>query len=296
MQLFSHYLWSQQTATHTKNWQNHMIGDGLLYAARNTSYNARTYPSDLHYHDYYELVIFERGNIRYVCESRVYYPTLGDIVLIPPGKFHMSAINDEHTQYKRHVFYFYPSAFDQAGFSCLFAFLKEQPSHVLFSLLSHTDKQELMGLLHELERTLSDENDPQNQALAFSYVLQIFYRLNKKLLRSEHTAASLPENIRRLRQYIDENYAQISSVSQIARHFFYSREYVSRLFKKHFDITVSDYILKRRVAESQIRIAQGAPIIDAAYGVGFGSLSAFIRAFRLITGMTPSAYRKAKKT
>ena len=58
---------------------------------------------------------------------------------------------------------------------------------------------------------------------------------------------------------------------------------------------ISDHIMKRRIAESQSLIMQGIPLIDVAYQVGFGSLSTFIRAFRSVTNMTPSEYRKLRK-
>ena len=53
--------------------------------------------------------------------------------------------------------------------------------------------------------------------------------------------------------------------------------------------------MKKRVSESQALIVQGIPLINVAYQVGFGSLSSFIRAFRAVTGITPSEYRKLKK-
>ena len=105
----------------------------------------------------------------------------------------------------------------------------------------------------------------------------------------------MPENVLKIQNYIDHNFSVISSVSQVAEHFFYSREYTSRLFRKHFDTTISDYIMKRRVAESQALILRDMPMIDIAYQVGFGSLSTFIRAFRSVTNMTPSEYRKLRK-
>ena len=96
----------------TANWKNHTVCDKVLYSYRDTVYDRDTYPSDLHYHDYYELVFFEEGDIKYVCEGSVFYPQYGDIILIPPGKFHMSVIDSDSTHYKRHVFYLYPFAFE----------------------------------------------------------------------------------------------------------------------------------------------------------------------------------------
>jgi len=268
----------------------------LSYAYRDTEYNRNTYPSSLHYHDYFELVIFEEGNIEYICESCVYRPSYADVILIAPGKFHMSAINDQKTRYKRHVFYLYSAAFDAIGQGCLLSFLQREKADFTFSFSSHAEKQELLFLLGNLRQALELSDAPLESALGLSYIIQIFYFLNKKMSQCSNATTVLPENILTLQKYIDSHFAQISSVAQIAAHFFYSREYVSRLFKKHFDTTIADYILKRRVAESQKLIVNGVPIIDAAYRVGFGSLSAFIRAFRTVTGMTPSAYRKWKKS
>ena len=295
MKLSSHYI-EQQTKSHheTVNWQNHMIGNLLSYAYRDTVYDANTYPSNLHYHDYYELVILEEGDIRYLCDGYTYTPQYGDIVLIPPGKFHMSAINAAQTRYKRHVFYLYPSAFEPIGHACLTDFLVLSQSGTVFALDSMEAKQHLSELLAQLKRIFRATPSPLDEALGLSYIIQIFYLLNQKNCRPKEDIVSLPESVLAVQQYIDEYFSQISSVSEVTEHFFYSREYVARLFKKHFDTTLSEYIMKRRIAESQTLITQGMPLIDVAYQVGFGSLSTFIRAFRAVTGMSPSEYRKQR--
>jgi len=296
MKLLSHYI-EQQTKQNSEimNWQNHMIGDRLFYSYRTTKYDRGTYPSNLHYHDYYELVIFEEGEIHYLCEGSVYYPKYGDIILIPPGRFHMSLIDSEHTHYKRHVFYLYSSAFDLIGHSALTSFLSRAENGVLFALGSVQSTKELMESLQHLADALENRPSDLEEALGLSYVIQSFYLINRNICPSKTSTASLPENILLLQAYIDRNLAQITSVSQIAEHFFYSREYVSRLFRKYFDTTISEYIMKRRVAQSQALILRDLPMIEIAYQVGFGSLSTFIRAFRSVTGMTPSEYRKLRQ-
>ena len=277
------------------NWENHIVNDMLSYSYRDTLYDRRTYPSDLHYHDYYELVVFEEGDIQYLCEGRVYYPKYGDIILIPPGKFHMSVIDSESTRYRRHVFYLYPSAFDSIGHSVLTAFLNRTEIGDLLAFGALDTKQKFMEAIEHLKESFEIPPSPLENALSLSHIIRVFYLLNQKNCQSKNEISSLPENILMLQHYIDSNFAQISSVSQVAEHFFYSREYVSRLFRKYFDTTISDYIMKRRISESQLLISQGVPILDVAYQVGFGSLSTFIRAFRSVTNMTPSEYRKLRK-
>lgn len=292
MKLLSHYT-EQQRKRYPEiiNWENHIILDKLSYSYRDTVYDKSTYPSNLHYHDYYELVIPEEGNIRYICEECVYYPRHGDIILIPPRKFHMSAIDCESTRYKRHVFYLYPSAFDSIGHSALTSFLKEKTKAPLFTLHSGKAQKELHNQLQLLRCVSDTPASPLKDALMLSYVIHIFCLLNKRKSQFETELVSLPESILMIQRYIDRNFSQISSVTDVAKHFFYSREYVSRSFAKHFNTTISSYITKRKVAKSQELILKALPIIEVSYQVGFGSVSTFIRAFKSVTGMTPGEYR-----
>lgn len=292
MKLLSHYLQNKNDPRREiTNWENTLINDSLCYSARSTFYDMNTFPSSLHSHDYYELVIFVEGEINYVCESSVYSPKRGDIIIIPPGKFHMSKLKGESTHYKRHVFYLYPNAFDAVGAS-LADILIRTDEGVHFSLSSRERAEELLTLTEKLASALKEGGDGLALALALGYIIEIFCLLSRKDIRHSGEGERLPENILALQQYLDAHYTEIDSVSEVAEHFFYSREYVSRLFKKYYDTTILDYIHKLRISKSRALIAEGMPIIDVCYAVGFSSLSTFIRTFRKVTGMTPSEYRK----
>lgn len=292
MKLLSHYLQNKNNPRHEiTNWENDLINDSLCYSCRSTVYDMNTFPSSLHSHDYYELVIFVEGEINYVCESSVYLPKRGDVIIIPPGKFHMSKLKGERTHYKRHVFYLYPNAFDAVSPSLADILIRTNEG-VHFSLASREREEELLTLSEKLASALKKRGDDLSRALAFGYIIEIFCLLNRKDIRHSGESERLPENILALQQYLDAHYSEIDSVSEVAEHFFYSREYVSRLFKKYYDTTILDYIHKLRISKSRTLIAEGMPIIDVCYAVGFSSLSTFIRAFRTATDMTPSEYRR----
>jgi AraC-like DNA-binding protein len=221
----------------------------------------------------------------------VYSPKRGDVIIIPPGKFHMSKLKGERTHYKRHVFYLYPNAFDAVGAS-LADILIRTGEGVHFSLSSREREEELLTLTEKLSSAIKRREDGLSRTLAFGYIIEIFCLLNRKDIRHSGESERLPENILALQQYLDAHYTEINSVSEVAEHFFYSREYVSRLFKKYYDTTILDYIHKLRISKSRTLIAEGMPIIDVCFAVGFSSLSTFIRAFRTATDMTPSEYRR----
>ena len=92
-----------------------------------------------------QLVLLEQGDIQSVCESSVYDLERGDVILIPPGKFHMSLLKTERTCYRRHVFYLYPSAFDAIGHPALCDFLERNENGGILSADSAETKQALLS-------------------------------------------------------------------------------------------------------------------------------------------------------
>ena len=282
---------SKRSRPESENWREPHFRDSLYYSYRDTVYDRQSYPSRLHYHEYYELVAVLEGDIQYSYGDSVAQPTCGNLVIIPPGTLHTSSIHAEKTRYRRHVFYFYPNAFDKLG-GALLGFLSQYPKGRCVSLTDAAEEREFLSLLGRLRDTMAKEDDPLERILGTSLVLQIFYLLNRAPLGEANAERALPKNARLLRQYLDEHYAEITSVEEVAAHFFYSREYVCRLFRKQFHTTVSEYLRRRRIIAARERIAKGEPLIDVCYGVGFGNLSTFIRSFEQITGMTPSQYRK----
>lgn len=272
-------------------WKDYAFNDSMQFSYRNNIYTSETYPSSLHFHDYYELLVIVDGDIHYVHERDIYYPQQGDIILIPPGHLHCSKPNSEKTEYKRYVFYFYSNFLDELGADVLLDFaVNLSKSHFYFAP-SHSTMNEIMSLN---ERLLSafEKNTLPDLLLAKSYILQLFYILNSLNWDRPGKTAVLPAILRDILQYIDTNYTQQISIADISERFFYSPEHISKLFRKHLNITYTDYILNKRIALSQKLMETDLSLTDICFQTGFGSLSSFNRAFHKISGMSPSQYRK----
>jgi len=292
MKLLTHYIHAlAQTYPEVRNWRCNSLNDSLFYSCRSTEYSRETYPSRLHYHDYYELVYFLEGDIHYVCGSSVIQPRSGDIILIPPCTPHMSVINTEHTRYSRHVFYLYPDALDGIGCGNLLAFLSAIGSGQFQFTVEAQTTRSLQMLLARLDEALKSGRD-RDFSLAHGLIIEIFYLFNEMTLKPQTEQVRLPENVLAIQAYIDEHYDSILSVAEIASAFYYSREYVSRLFKRCFNTTVADYLTQRRIVQSQSLIASGLSLSEVCFRVGFGSITSFIRSFKRITHITPSQYRE----
>lgn len=65
-----------------------------------------------------------------------------------------------------------------------------------------------------------------------------------------------------------------------------------RMFRKHTQTTISDYLIRLRIADACARLSgTDQPIQHVAAEVGYGSLANFNRHFRRLRGMTPREYR-----
>lgn len=93
--------------------------------------------------------------------------------------------------------------------------------------------------------------------------------------------------------YIFENINEPISVSLLSSKFNVSREYYSRIFKKHVGITPSEFITKCKI-DNVIHIVryQKLNILDAAMEGGFNSSSGFYKAFHSVYKTSPKQYLK----
>jgi AraC-like DNA-binding protein len=93
-----------------------------------------------------------------------------------------------------------------------------------------------------------------------------------------------------LKQALDRCYAQPLKLALIARFLARSPAAASRLFRRSYGLTPSQYRQSLRVLESLMRLAEGQPIVDVAGEVGFGDLSRFYTHFRRIACGSPGPY------
>jgi AraC-like DNA-binding protein len=269
-----------------EGWCDHQLGTHMIVSHRVTPYTRETFTDTLHMHPYYELVVYLGGDIRYIVGDRMVTPAPGDILVCRPGTLHTANLLRAST-YDRIVLYF-PANPDLPGWEP--DLLPHGGESFCYTVPRGANRTRLMNLLGELETALSRERE-DTAALAYSLLLQLLILLHRSALPAD-AAERLPEAIGRIKEYIDENYATLSGVEEIADHFFYSREYLSRLFRRTLNTTVSDYLQDKKLTCAKHILENGGSVTDACFTSGFRNMSSFIRNFRDCTGVLPSVYRK----
>ena len=99
--------------------------------------------------------------------------------------------------------------------------------------------------------------------------------------------------LRRVLDYIDENYSQDITLEQLAGAASMSPKYFCRFFKQMTHRTPMDYLNYQRIEHACYALSTGdAAVTDVAYACGFNDLSYFIKTFRKYKGVTPGQYRR----
>ena len=109
--------------------------------------------------------------------------------------------------------------------------------------------------------------------------------------RRGHTASKL--DLEQVREYLDEHYMEEISLERLSEHFFIDKFYLTKIFKKRYDITINNYLNQQRItrAKKLLRFSEFS-VQEIATQVGINELNYFSRVFKKIEGVTPSIYRE----
>jgi AraC family transcriptional regulator len=95
--------------------------------------------------------------------------------------------------------------------------------------------------------------------------------------------------------YIEENLAEPLQVKDLSQNSYLSEFHFNRLFKSVVGLSPKQYVLRRKMAVAQSRLASSNDsLIQIAYDLGFEYPEVFSRAFKKQFGISPQYYRVSK--
>ena len=156
-------------------------------------------------------------------------------------------------------------------------------------------------MLNALRTITKAENEKFDffQLLVHGKMYEIFYILfaNKYIeILDVETQGKKYRALRRITEYINENFCDSTSLDTIAQITGLSRYYVSHLFKELMNTTFVNYVNELRLTRAAMLLTTtDTPIIEIAGMSGFNNISNFNRAFKMYYDTTPSKYRKTER-
>lgn len=94
--------------------------------------------------------------------------------------------------------------------------------------------------------------------------------------------------------YIQTNLYRNIKISEIADAFGYNPKYLSHLFAEIRGIPLKQFILSQKMDAANFMLSDGdKAVTEIAAQLGFSDVHNFARAYKKLTGLTPSEYRNA---
>ncbi len=253
-----------------------------------------------HWHSYYEMV--------YISEGRILHHINSNTIEVKKGDFYIIDIKDAHSYeaiagepcYLYNVL-FYPEFIDTTlkycyHFSQLIesylikfdeSILKYNPTKYLY----HDDDGTILELIKKIEHEYYGQRHGCTELMRCN-LIEILILTMRKIIDDEKYIKknSITEYIIK---YIEKNYTEKISLSDIALQLNYSLPYLSLRFKEDTGFLFSEYLQKKRIEESARLIANTTKkISDIASSVGYEDVKFFNKVFKKYMSSTPAAYRK----
>ena len=260
---------------------------------------------DEHYHNFYELNIIIKGRGSHHMHNKIYNIQRGSTFIIPPFIHHSYTF--ENKDYIIFHILFHDLFFDKynnllkniSGFNFLFDIepyfrLHREYENFLLSL----DTNHFTALipnfknLDMLEKESTDNTQQKKEFLTL-YILSIICENMKNFINASKENNELLFCILKSVEYIQNNYAEKITLSNLCKEVNMSRSSFLRHFKNFYNCTPIEYINDYRVKQSQILLREtDKSIVTVAQDCGFFDSSHFIRYFTKKVALTPVKYRE----
>jgi two-component system response regulator YesN len=148
------------------------------------------------------------------------------------------------------------------------------------------DNLPLMTDIHNLFRTeVHDSWEDAVQGLERVALLLFTFQEDEQNRRTDDT-------VTKIKKFIANHIQEDLSLVRLAELVYFNPSYLSRLFKQHTGLNVSDYIQEAKVKRAMELLRRNElKINDISEALGFGSASNFARSFKKLTGLSPLDFR-----
>ena len=98
-----------------------------------------------------------------------------------------------------------------------------------------------------------------------------------------------------LRNYIDEHFLALNTLTELSAYYGYSYAYLSGIFSEIAGVSLREYLLNKKMEYARDLLQEGKTVTETAEALSYGSIYNFSRAFRKYFGKSPRTCRCKKE-
>ena len=255
----------------------------------------RSFQIPVHWHDELEIIYVKSGFLTVSISGENYIGTPGDAFVVSPGNLHFMGSQAGEEDYFTFLFPLEYISFctDDMLDDKLLTPLKN--GHLMIRPRIKDAAKELCEQLAEIYMAKNDEKKLEIAAQIKTKIilLQFILEMWEKGFVIENDKSGRNTIEKEMISYIQQNFMKKISLKEFSEQFHLSEKYISRYFKEHFHITLSQYITHLRLEYAkQLLQDTDTPVTEIAMQSGYQNVSYFIRSFKKAYGVSPLKYKK----
>ncbi len=228
----------------------------------------------VHFHEYYEIEIIADGSGVMTLNGIDIPFKKGMVFFILPNDFHKFTFSTDTQIYN-------------ISFCDEVLFAGSNKKHIIEktnNFLNIADSQ-LNSILKLCDTIIAlDTINPKSRRYLLKAVLELFPRLYNIDVVSSYFGIAVA--------FIENHFKDSITAADVARQCLINDDYLNRIFKKEINITVTDYIRKKRLHYASVLLASSdLSVSEIAYNSGFQSIQTFNRVYKKYYGVAPSKNR-----
>ena len=241
-----------------------------------------------HFHDGYEILYIASGGGECFIEGERFVFGTGDLIITNPNEVHSIRVQENSERW--YICF-------RSSFLSEFVDEKYHPVQVLQQRPVGTQNRIQADAVQELGLdvsmrnilTLFDSETVGKERLIKANLLVLLHGIEEVIKKNDHKVQT--HELADVVSYINTHFTENITVEEIAKCFFLSKSQLSHTFSKYMGISLKSYITKKRVIYAKELMSTSKKLTQIAFESGFGDYSAFYRAFKRATGLTPLEYK-----
>ena len=255
----------------------------------------RSFQIPVHWHDEFEIIYVRSGFLTVSISGESYIGKTGDAFVVSPGNLHLMGSDTGIVDYYTFLFPLKYISFRTDDMLDEKLLEPLNSGHLMIGPRVKDTAKELCEQLIEIYMAKKDESESKitTQIRTKIILLQFILEMWKKGFVMENDTSGRNTVEKEMVSYIQQNFTGKISLREFGEQFHLSEKYISRYFKEHFHITLSQYVTYLRLEHAK-KLLQDTdiPVTDVAMQSGYQNVSYFIRSFQKAYAVSPLKYRK----
>mgnify|MGYP000663529430 FL=1 len=255
----------------------------------------RSFQIPVHWHDEFEIIYVRSGFLTVSISGESYIGKTGEAFVVSPGNLHLMGSQTGTVDYYTFLFPLKYISFRTDDMLDEKLLEPLNSGHLMICPRVKDTAKELCEQLIEIYMAKKDESESKiaTQVRTKIILLQFILEMWKKGFVIENDTSGRNTVEKEMVSYIQQNFTGKISLREFGEQFHLSEKYISRYFKEHFHITLSQYVTYLRLEHAkQLLQDTDIPVTDVAMQSGYQNVSYFIRSFQKAYAVSPLKYRK----